>query len=273
MKRLRKIIPVSVAKRALVLGVAAFGGACLFLTPASANLISVNISSIQTGGSAIDGEETFGVPAEETVVTNWNNVASFSTRNNLIRSDGTVSGVQAITRNGGGELFWGAAYVNTPWNYGVAHYTSTTGSVSMQFNNLNEEFPFGFYAIVYVNGAPANSGAAISDGTTTYYFQTANPSNTAPIRITDTVDNGIYLVGNYAVFGSGEAALTADSITFRIPTGSVVANNVGIGGVQLVAIPEPSTTALLIGSVALTLLLMRRRRFSRVAHFPTPEIK
>jgi hypothetical protein len=40
MKCLQKIVSVAGAKRALFSGAAAFGGACLFLTPASANLIS-----------------------------------------------------------------------------------------------------------------------------------------------------------------------------------------------------------------------------------------
>lgn len=239
---------------------ALFGAACLGLTSASAALINVNISATPTGNSAIDGAETFGLAAEGTVSGNWSNIASFANAIDLVRGDGTISGVEAITRNGGGQQFWGPAYINTPWNYGVASFSGTGGAVTMQLNNLNAEFPSGFYAIVYVNGAPANTGAGISDGTTTYFFQTANPRDLTPVQITDTVDDGVYLVGNYAVFGSSEAPLTADSVTFSIPTGSVLDTNAGIGGVQLVAIPEPSAGALMVGGAVLALLLVRRRR-------------
>lgn len=207
---------------------------------ASESIISVNIAfgNNVSGNTAIDGEETFGVAAEGTVVGNWNNVAPFSNQGNLIRDDGSSSGVEAQSRNGGGEQFWGADYINTPWNYGLAHYSGTGGAVSIQLSNLETEFPGGYYVIVYVGGAPANTGAAVSDGTTTYFFQTLNPRSLTPVQITDTADDGVYQAGNYAVFGSRDAPLTADRITFRIPTGSVLNANAGIGGLQVVGLPN-----------------------------------
>lgn len=210
----------------------------LLTVSASDAIISVNISTGAAGNTAVDGEETFGVAAEETVVGNWNNIRPFSNQAGLRRDDGTNSGVEAVSRNGGGEQFWGADYINTPWNYGVAHWPGTQGPVTVQLNNLAAEYPAGYYAIVYVGGAPANSGAAISDGTTTYFFQTPNPRDLTPMQTTDTEDDGVYPVANYAVFGSSEAPLTADSITFRIPTGSVVGTQAGIGGVQVIGFPN-----------------------------------
>ncbi len=241
-------------------------GALWLLTGASvdAQILSANISSgVSPSNAAIDGAETFGVASEGTVVGNWNNLTSFGAANptaGLVDSTGAATGVSATVVNGGGNQFWGADYINTPWNYGVSAFTGTANPVSVSFSGLNAQFASGYFAIVYVNGAAANPGAAVTDGVTTYVFQTSNPANTTPLLITDTNSGDGYDVGNYAIFGSSLAPLTSDSITFSIPTGSVVANNAGIGGVQLVAVPEPGIMALVAGLATLVLIGVRRRR-------------
>lgn len=215
-----------------------FSALVLVVPALSANIISVNLSFNAEGNSAVDGAETFGIDAEGTVVGNWNNISPPYSLSNpfdgMIRDDGTVSGVQALAQGGGGQQYWGATYINTAWNYGNAHFIATANPVTMILNNLSAEYPDGYYAIVYVNGQRDNQGAAISDGSTTYYFKPANPLSLTPIQITDTDSGDGYDVGNYAIFGSADAPLTADSITFSIPNGSVLSNNAGIGGVQIV---------------------------------------
>lgn len=225
------------------------------------SIVSLNIYDGGAEGNAIV-TGTFGVASEGTVVGNWNNTNSFGVANptlDLIDSSGAATDVSATVRNAGGQQFWGAGYAGTPWNYGIAHFTGTSNPVSVSFDNLNAAFPLGYYALVYVNGAAANQGAAVTDGSTTYYFQTSNPADTTPLLITSTTSD-TYDVGNYAVFGSIATPLVSDDITFAIPTGSVLSNNAGIGGVQLVAIPEPSAAAVFVGLLAVGLLLYRRRR-------------
>lgn len=223
-----------------VLGMAALPVLALALpsTSAQADIVSLNVSTLTCGPASISGE--FGIPAEGTVVGNWVNTNSFglaSPTSNLVNNQGVGTAISATIVNSGGQQFWGATYAGTPWNYGIAHFVATPNPVKVTFDALNAAFPGGYYAIVYVNGAAANPGAAITDGTTTYYFQTSNPANATPILITDTNPGDGYQVGNYAKFGSGGAPLNSDSITFTIPAGSIVANNAGIGGVQLVGVP------------------------------------
>ncbi|NDV61021.1 right-handed parallel beta-helix repeat-containing protein [Puniceicoccales bacterium CK1056] len=206
---------------------------------ALANIVSLNVASAATCNNT-SVSSPFGIATEGTVVGNWNNTSSFGALNptaNLVNDQGVGTGISATILNAAGQAFWGASYIQTPWNYGIAHYVATPNPVEVTLDNLNTAFPTGYVAIVYVNGAAANPGAAITDGTTTYYFQTSNPQNTTPILITDTNSGDGYDVGNYAKFGSSGTPLTSDTITFTIPTGSVVANNAGIGGIQIVGVP------------------------------------
>lgn len=226
-----------------------------------AQIISLNIRDGSTTSNA-NVTDAFGIAAEGTVVSNWNNTNSFGAASptlGLLDDSGVATGVSATILNAGGQQYWGAAYAGTPWNYGIAHFTATPNPVSVSFDGLSAQFASGYTAIVYVSGVPANQGAAITDGATTYYFQTSDPASTTPILITDTDSGNGYDVGNYAVFGSMESPLTGDSISFTIPTGSVVSNNVGIGGVQLVAVPEPGTMALFTGLAVLGFIAWRRR--------------
>lgn len=230
-----------------------------FCSTAQAVIISLNIRDGSTTSNT-NVTTSFGVASENTVVGNWTNTNSFGAPTptvNLVNSDGVATGVSATILNGGGQQYWGAAYIGTPWNYGPASFTGTVNPVSVSFDNLNTAFPNGYYALVYVNGAGSNTGAAITGGSTTYYFQTSSSANTTPILITDTNSADGYDVGNYAKFGSALAPLTGDSITFAIPSGSVQSANAGIGGVQLVSVPEP--TAALLGPLGLLGLLRRRR--------------
>jgi hypothetical protein len=231
---------------------------------AEAAIVSVNVRDGTIDGTA-SVTSTFGVASEGTVVGNWTNTNSFGVSaptNNLKWDDGTNSGVSLTILNPGGQQYWGATYVNTPWNYGPAQFAATATATTLTFNNLTTAFPDGFYAIVYVSGAAANSGARVTDGTTSFYFKTSDPASVTPVLITTTTDPGAgnYQVGNYAKFGSNSAPLIGNTISFSIPVGSIQSNNAGIGGVQLIAVPEPATYALFTGLALLGFTLWRRRR-------------
>jgi hypothetical protein len=238
---------------------------------AQAAIISVNV---RDGGATPNNSyvtTSFGIAAENSVVGFWTNTNSFSVgapTNNLLDSTGANSGVSLTMLNPGGTQYWGAGYAGTPWNFGPSMFTATANPVSLTFNNLSAYFPNGFYALVYVNGTAANTGAAVSDGTTSYFFRPAATASTTPLLITDTVNPGAgnFVVGNYAKFGSELDPYLTNSITFTIPPGLITAGNVGIGGVQLIGvIPEPSTYAAIAGLMAFGLVGLHRLRRRRSA--------
>jgi hypothetical protein len=206
----------------------------------SARIISINVASGTSGTTAIDGAEMFGVPELGTVVGNWNNINGSAS---LRRSDGSLSAVAVTLVAPGGYNFYGAPYVNTPLNYGQQHYAATAKGTGLTFQGLQREFPTGFLAIVYLTGFVSNTGASVTDGSTTFYYQTANPlpASFAPtdlIRTTLTTAPaaGQAPVAHYAVFGSSDAPLTADTIQFSIDLLS--GGGAGFGGVQLVAVGD-----------------------------------
>lgn len=244
-------------------------GVFLAASAASAQIISVNIAttghiSAGTGNSMIDGAETFGVDALGTVVGNWNNINFSTAAANF--SDGSASTVGAAITVPGGYQFSGAPYINTPLNYGPAHFAATPDDpgTTLSFTNLNANFAGGYYAIVYLTGGAANTGALITDGADTFYYQTANPqalpATLSQATTTTDLGDGNAPVAQYAVFGSASAPLTADSITFR--TDFLYGGFASIGGAQLVAVavPEPSVLSVLVALSAGAFLLVRRRR-------------
>jgi hypothetical protein len=202
----------------------------------SAQTISLNIANGTTGNTAVDGAETFGVPNLGTVVGNWNNLKGSGP---LVWDDGSPSAVSVEINAPGGYNFFGAGYINTPLNYGMADFPGTEGTAII-LGNLNGEFPEGYFAIVYVIGFATNTGASISDGTTTYYYQSANPVP-GGLRPEDLVQGtleaepaeGTAPVAYYVVFGDTENPLTADEITFSLE--HLSGGGAGLGGVQIVA--------------------------------------
>lgn len=234
--------------------------ALLAACTASAQIVSVNV--IQNPGNnsqQIDIGETFGIASLGTVVGGWNNLNANSTLN-LADSTGFFTTVDLTLTQPNGQATFNNAYTNTPLFAGLDDYTTTTTPVSMAFSDLNATFSGGYYAIVYVGGFNANTGASITDGSTTYFYKVdpapVNPYGTF-IRTTQTTDLGLgnNPIAQYAVFGSTSSPLTADSITFTIDT--LYGGGANLGGVQLVAVPEPS--AALTGLLGVGLFLLSRR--------------
>jgi hypothetical protein len=239
--------------------IAAFGSVCS--SAPAALVVSLNLTDFVSDVQQIDADETFGVASLGSDVGGWVNLNRTLTDTNLADSTGTPSTVDVsmLAANG-----WGSgvtAYNDTPMKGFLDDYTATANPVSITFSDLNASFSSGYFAIVYVSGFDANTGASISDGSTTYYYQTLT-SPSAPITLTQTTTTTDLGAGNapfaqYAVFGSDVSPLTADSITFTLDT--LYGGGSGIGAVQLVAVPEPGTTILYAGLAALGLLFLRRR--------------
>ena len=234
----------------------------LTITHATAQIVSLNIvQNIGNNSQQIDGAETFGIAGLGSVVGGWNNMNAGA--NNLLDSLGAATTVDFTLLQPNGQATFNNAYTNTPLFAGLDDYTTTLTPVSMTLSDLSATFTSGYFAIVYLGGFNANTGASITDGSSTYFYR-PNPTPPAPygsfVQTTQATDLGSANnpIAQYAVFGSTSSPLTANSITFTID--SLYGGGSALGGVQIVAVPEPATAALLLcGGM---LLAARRRKTS-----------
>jgi len=231
----------------------------LAATPVAAQIVSLNI--IQNPGNnnqQIDVGETFGIPSLGSVAGGWVNLNAGA--NNLTDNLGFATTLDFSLTQPNGQATFNNAYTNTPLFAGLDDYTTTAAPVSITLSDLNATFAGGYFAIVYVGGFNANTGASISDGTSAFYFR-LDPAPVAPygsfVQTTQTTDLGAgnNPIAQYAVFGSSASPLTANSITFTLDTLS--GGGAALGGVQIIAVPEPTTAALLLSG--LLVLALRRR--------------
>jgi hypothetical protein len=122
------------------------------------------------------------------------------------------------------------------------------------------DISYGLYdIIVYFSSDAAGREGTVSDGVTTYSFNTVGPASVSGINASfaGTVDiAGTYATAaNYAVFSGLSGA--SQTITVQMRDNDEWG---GIAGFQLVAIPEPASAASLGGAVVLLGALARRRR-------------
>jgi hypothetical protein len=215
-----------------------------------AEIISVNI------GGSIDPTRVltdFGAPDYNSVAGNWNNIGFDFT--NLLWDDGTESTVGVIVTfpwgkvdDFGADRRFGSGTAGTPLHHGPNIYP-TTPDTGLSFFNLSDNFPDGFFAIVYLTGF-ANAEGAVTDGRTPYYFRTGAdltiPLTPDGLIQTTTFSNpgvGNFPVSHYAVYGSKEVPLRSDALTLNVES---IARGVSLGGVQFVSasdVTEPATWA------------------------------
>ncbi len=211
-------------------------------TALDAKIISVNIGA-EGGNTKVDGDETFGVAALDTVVGGWNNIGwNFE---NLLWEDGTESTVGVNVSFPNERQFFGPGYINTPLNFGAPHYAGTSDDpgTGLSFYNLSANFPDGFYIIVYMGGFVANEGGLVTNGRTTFYYRPPADNQTALtpetlIEATDVTDPGAgnYKGAHYAVYGSKDLPITADFYSLRVDV--IAGGAVAINGVQIVSASE-----------------------------------
>ena len=209
-------------------------------------VISMNIAIAQEGNTAIDPGDYFGVPELNSVVTNWNNE---SWHIEALRwddgSDSTV-GMDVAFRND--RNFFGPGYINTPLNYGVPHYAGTPfePGTGLDFYNLDENFPEGYFVIVYVTGFrnPPAAAGFVTNGRQRFYYQAPSDNQTqltpeTLIRTEVMQDPGAgnYPEAHYAVFGGPDAPFTTPFLSIRI--GHISGGGVSLGGVQIVSAGDP----------------------------------
>ena len=184
-------------------------------------VISVNF--IETPGNAsqqIDSNETFGIASLATVVGGWiNATATVSTLSDSQGNSTPVGMVSVLQPNG--RATFNSAYTNTPLFAGLDDYTATATPTSVTLSNLATHFPYGYRVIAYVGGFNSCSNASISDGTTTFYYQTIKspvwPVAFAQTTVTSNPGNVNAPVAQYAVFGE-TTLLTNNTLTLTQDT-------------------------------------------------------
>ena len=212
-------------------------------------IISTNFTEYTGDAQRIDKGEAFGISGLETITDAWINLHKTDQADNLTNNLKEKTSVSISLKHPNNWGTGNVAFNNTPLRAGIDDYRATVPSTSATFSGLNETFPKGYKAIVYVGGYLKNTGASITDGNIKYFYQTPS-APVAPvdfIQTTSTTDNGEGSApeAHYAVFGTNESPLTSDSVTFTIDT--LYGGGTFIGGVQIIGESisgEPIKTAI-----------------------------
>lgn len=130
------------------------------------------------------------------------------------------------------------------WNPPLTHSAVTLSEIGYSSYDI----------VVYFSSDVAGREGYVTDGTTTFYFNTLGPASIASanalfVQATDTTENGYTAAANYAVF----SGLSGASQTLTVQMRDLEEWG-GIAAVQLV-VPEPATMLLL----GLGGLLLRKR--------------
>ena len=252
----------------------------LFVSIAQAT-ISINYTDATPGNN----DEITGVAGVgEYATSDWiNTLRGQTSGNNADLDSADVSGIGIFTRrpNGTSQDFGGtggstAAYNGTPLKgFAQAFLANAEANAAhVELSNLNQAFGDGYKIIAYVNGDSTANGGSITvntgvnhtgydrDNGETYYFKTrftsAGFANSGYIEsdyttVQPSAASG-YAVTDYVVFDN----LNADSLLLTVQAD--LNAKVGLGGFQIVAIPEPATVGLL--SIFGGAMAFVRKRFS-----------
>ncbi|MEO0795572.1 MAG: PEP-CTERM sorting domain-containing protein [Verrucomicrobiota bacterium] len=173
--------------------------------------------------------------------TTWNNhVTTFGNNaiNNLFSADGDASAVSVALTNNGVFSFTGGLDV-------VANYafTPSTAAQTMTFSGLTSGSIWDLYIVS--QGDQAGQGG-------TFLLDTTENISAGSAPAASTWTEG----GNYVLFSGIEIGGTGE---FTIDWSSNGAFGV-VNGLQLVAVPEPSTYAMVFGAAVLGFCVIRRRQ-------------
>lgn len=191
----------------------------------------------------ITGTETFGLAdydglGTSTVSDNWNNYDAVvgGTMSGLVDNSGATTTLGAFIGSLGGNTY-GTLANNTAYKAGSSVWKNVTKTLTV--SNVNS-FATTYDLIVYV-GIGGNTTDVIVGGVARSYSADATA------------------LSDYWVF----EGLTADELVVSVQnsTSNLLTDNAAaFGGIQIIAIPEPGTYALIAGALALTAVMVRRRK-------------
>lgn len=197
-----------------------------------AEVISFNFHATSVNNQRVFGK--FGVePAD-----NWIN-SSEDMMSDLQNSEGNATTVD-MTRSGGARSgsFSGAPLNGSPMKAGLQFF----GASSPPFT-LSQISYANYKIIVYLTGFNGNNASFVSDGNSTFYWDPKAFSSILTETLQTTYEEGTDAVkSNYAVFGSDAAPLTDTSITISFGLAPGASGGGGIGGFQIVSLPDPPPT-------------------------------
>ena len=197
-----------------------------------AEVISFNFHATYQNNQRVIGK--FGVePAD-----NWIN-SSDDMMSDLQNSEGNATTVD-MTRSGGARSgsFSGAPLNGSPMKAGLQFFGASSPPFTLS------QIPYANYKIiVYLTGFNGNNASFVSDGNSTFYWDPKAFSSILTETLQTTYEEGTDAVkSNYAVFGSVAAPLTDTSITISFGLAPGASGGGGIGGFQIVSLPDPPTT-------------------------------
>ena len=197
-----------------------------------AEVISFNFHATSVNNQRVFGK--FGVePAD-----NWIN-SSEDMMSDLQNSEGNATTVD-MTRSGGARSgsFSGAPLNGSPMKAGLQFFGASSPPFTLS------QIPYANYKIiVYLTGFNGNNASFVSDGNSTFYWDPKAFSSILTETLQTTYEEGTDAVkSNYAVFGSDAAPLTDTSITISFGLAPGASGGGGIGGFQIVSLPDPPTT-------------------------------
>jgi hypothetical protein len=197
-----------------------------------AEVISFNFHATSVNNQRVFGK--FGVePAD-----NWIN-SSEDMMSDLQNSEGNATTVD-MTRSGGARSgsFSGAPLNGSPMKAGLQFFGASSPPFTLS------QIPYANYKIiVYLTGFNGNNASFVSDGNSTFYWDPKAFSSILTETLQTTYEEGTDAVkSNYAVFGSVAAPLTDTSITISFGLAPGASGGGGIGGCQIVSLPDPPTT-------------------------------
>ena len=261
-------------------------------TLSAGDMVSVNFWGQFNGADVGRVTGSFGVVGDgNTVNSAWQNIINPSAFTGTLTSkDGvdTTLSISGVRPQGAGRDTGGTAYSQT-----AMRAFMNTGGANLSLNNaanggagleahvtvsgLNANFASGYDVYAFIGGQNENTGASLSltegsaadwnddftndelngERTTTRWYKTRwSPGGyTAPVKMTDTTSSvgANTTVADYFRFENHDA----DSFTITVKALAGSPGNTGIGGIQIVAIPEPATIGLL-GLVGGGIYLKRR---------------
>lgn len=222
------------------------------------------VISVQFNASTVTSSETAGVIPESIWnydTTDSTYVAAGGTSNylNLKDSTGATTTVSENTVSDGHYPSYGGMAFSNPGDAALfktdgylAGYSDPAVPFTLNLTGLNPSLTYNL--VLYVEATNLSSELlSASEGSTTYYFDTAPATTSSYLEATATVSAGA-TVANCVEFTdlTGSTTQTATILTHS--------NDFNVCGFQLQVVPEPSTYAMLLGGIGVLLVARRFRQ-------------